>query len=222
MLSVFRPHSHDAADSVDSALEASSEGVRAVKVSLVGLGVTAVAQLLVVLVTGSVALLADTIHNFSDALTAIPLWVAFVLSRRAANRRYTYGYGRAEDLAGVFIVVMIAVSAVLAGYESIRRLIDPQPVTQPWIVAGRRADRVRRQRAGRGLPDPGRPQDRVRRAGRRRAARPHRRVHLPGRGPRRGRGDGRVAVGRPDRRAADHRRDPRPCCAAPPGTSTGG
>lgn len=132
--SVIRPHSHDAADSVDAALEASSDGVRAVKVSLAGLGVTAVLQLLVVLVTGSVALLADTIHNFSDALTAIPLWIAFVLSRRAANRRYTYGYGRAEDLAGVFILVMIAVSAVLAGSESIRRLIDPQPVTQPWIV----------------------------------------------------------------------------------------
>ncbi|MGB8382568.1 MAG: cation diffusion facilitator family transporter [Dermatophilaceae bacterium] len=131
---MFGPHSHDAAHSVDAALEASSEGIRAVKVSLVGLGVTAVAQLLLVLVTGSVALLADTIHNFSDALTAIPLWIAFVLSRRAANRRYTYGYGRAEDLAGVFIVVMIAVSAVLAGSESVRRLIDPQPVTQPWVV----------------------------------------------------------------------------------------
>ena len=86
------------------------------------LGVTAFAQAVVVVLTGSVALLADTIHNFSDALTAIPLWVAFVLGRRAATRRYTYGYGRAEDLAGVFIVVMIALSSVLAGYESIRRL----------------------------------------------------------------------------------------------------
>jgi divalent metal cation (Fe/Co/Zn/Cd) transporter len=68
-----------------------------------------------------VALLADTIHNFSDALTAVPLWVAFVLSRRAATRRYTYGYGRVEDLAGLFIVTMIALSAVLAWYESIRQ-----------------------------------------------------------------------------------------------------
>ena len=81
------------------------------------------------MLTGSVALLADTIHNFSDALTAVPLWIAFVLGRRAATRRYTYGYGRAEDLAGVFIVAMIALSAVVAGYESIRRLLDPQPVT---------------------------------------------------------------------------------------------
>ncbi|MHB8188674.1 MAG: cation diffusion facilitator family transporter [Dermatophilaceae bacterium] len=134
VLSLFSPHSHDAADSVDSALESSTEGIRAVKISLVALGVTAIAQLIVVLITGSVALLADTIHNFSDALTAIPLWIAFVVSRRAANRRYTYGYGRAEDLAGVFIVVMIALSAILAAYESIRRLIDPQPLTYAWVV----------------------------------------------------------------------------------------
>ncbi len=132
--SIFRPHSHDAADSVDSALEASAEGIRAVKLSLVALGSTALAQLVVVLLTSSVALLADTIHNFSDALTAIPLWIAFVLSRRAANRRYTYGYGRAEDLAGVFIVAMIAISSVVAGYEAIRRLLDPQPLTYPWVV----------------------------------------------------------------------------------------
>ena len=134
VLSLFRPHSHDAADSVDSALESSTEGIRAVKISLVALGVTAIAQLIVVLITGSVALLADTIHNFSDALTAIPLWIAFILSRRAANRRYTYGYGRAEDLAGVFIVGMIALSSILAGYESIRRLLDPQPITYAWVV----------------------------------------------------------------------------------------
>ena len=134
VLSIFRPHSHDAADSIDSVLEASLEGIRAVKISLVALGVTAIAQLIVVLLTGSVALLADTIHNFSDALTAIPLWIAFVLSRRAANRRYTYGYGRAEDLAGVFIVTMIALSSILAAYESIRRLVDPQPITHAWIV----------------------------------------------------------------------------------------
>jgi len=132
--SVFRSHSHDAADSVDSALEASAAGIRAVKISLVALGVTAFAQLIVVLVSGSAALLADTIHNFSDALTAVPLWIAFLVGRLPATRRYTYGYGRAEDLAGVFIVAMIALSAVLAGYESIRRLIDPQPITNVGIV----------------------------------------------------------------------------------------
>jgi len=132
--SVFRPHSHDSADSVDSALESHAEGIRAVKISLVVLLVTALAQAVVVLYTGSVALLADTIHNFSDALTAIPLWIAFVLGRRAATRRYTYGYGRAEDLAGLFIVAMIALSAVGAGYESIRRLLDPQPITNVGVV----------------------------------------------------------------------------------------
>ena len=129
LLSIFRPHSHDSADAVDSALEASADGVRAVKISLVALLGTGVLQAIVVAVTGSVALLADTIHNFSDALTALPLWIAFVLGRRAATRRYTYGYGRAEDLAGVFIVAMITLSAVVAGYESIRRLIHPEPVT---------------------------------------------------------------------------------------------
>lgn len=131
---LFRPHSHDAADSVDSALESNAHGIRAVKISLAALMATALAQAVIVVLTGSVALFADTVHNFSDALTAVPLWVAFVLSRRPANRRYTYGYGRAEDLAGVFIVAMIALSAVLAGWESVRRLVDPQPLSYPWVV----------------------------------------------------------------------------------------
>jgi len=152
-----RPHSHDAADSVDAALESSALGIHAVKVSLVVLGVTAVAQAAVAAVTGSVALLADTIHNLSDAMTAIPLWVAFVLGRRPATRRYTYGYGRAEDLAGIFIVLMIAASAVVAGYESIHRLLDPQPVEHVWWVvlagmigfAGNEAVAVYRIRIGR-------------------------------------------------------------------------
>jgi cation diffusion facilitator family transporter len=134
VISVFRPHSHDAADSVDPALESSAEGISAVKISLVALLVTALAQAAVVFYTGSVALLADTIHNFSDALTAIPLWIAFVLGRRAATRSYTYGYGRSEDLAGVFIVAMIVLSAIGAGYESIRRLLDPQPITNVGVV----------------------------------------------------------------------------------------
>jgi cation diffusion facilitator family transporter len=135
---LFRPHSHDAADSVDAALEGSAQGIRAVKVSLAGLLVTGVLQLSVVLLSGSVALLADTVHNVSDALTAIPLWIAFAVGRRAATRRYTYGYGRAEDLAGLFIVAMIALSAVVAGVEAVRRLLDPTPVQHlGWVaVAG--------------------------------------------------------------------------------------
>ena len=132
--SIYVPHSHDSADSVDSALESSAKGIRAVKVSLVALLATAIFQVVIVILTGSVALLADTIHNFSDGLTAIPLWIAFILGRRAASKTYTYGYRRAEDLAGLFIVAMIALSAVLAGWESVRRLFDPQEVTNLGLV----------------------------------------------------------------------------------------
>lgn len=131
----FTPHSHDPAAGFDSALESSEKGVHAVKVSLVALMVTAVAQLLLVWLTSSTALLADTIHNFSDALTSVPLWIAFVLGRRAANRRYTYGYGRAEDLAGLFVVAMIAFSALLVGWESIQRLFEPAEISNLWLVA---------------------------------------------------------------------------------------
>lgn len=129
------PHSHDAADRIDNALEASAEGIRALKVSLVGLGITAILQGFVVVVSGSVALLGDTLHNVADALTALPLWVAFNLAKRPRSRRYPYGYGRAEDLAGLFIVVAIAASAALAGYESIHRLLDPVDVEYLWVVA---------------------------------------------------------------------------------------
>jgi cation diffusion facilitator family transporter len=132
---LFRTHSHDAADSIDNALEGSARGIWAVKVSLIGLGATALFQFAVVTASGSVALLADSIHNLSDALTAVPLWIAFAFGRRAATRSYTYGYGRAEDIAGVFIVAMIAFSAALAGYESIHRLVEPQPVQHVGWVA---------------------------------------------------------------------------------------
>ena len=111
---LFVPHTHDAADSIDDALEASTHGVRALKISLFLLLGTTVLQLLIFLISGSVALLADTIHNFYDALTALPLWIAFILGRRVASRRYTYGFGRAEDLAGLFIVAVVALSAIVA------------------------------------------------------------------------------------------------------------
>src|ERR1700736_5921732 len=124
---IFAPHSHDAADSVDSALESSEAGIRAVKLSLLVLGATAIAQVVIVVVSGSIALAADTIHNFSDALTAVPLWVAFALATKAATRRYTYGFGRVEDLAGLFVVSMIALSAIIARYEAVMRLIHPEP-----------------------------------------------------------------------------------------------
>ena len=131
---LLTPHSHDPAAGLDSALESSAKGIFAVKVSLVALMVPAILQSLIVVVTGSTALLADTIHNFSDALTSVPLWIAFVIGRRAANRRYTYGYGRAEDLAGLFVVAMIACSALLVGWESIQRLFEPAEITNLWLV----------------------------------------------------------------------------------------
>lgn len=133
---LFIPHSHDSADSVDAAMESSAEGIRAVKLSLLGLGATSLFQLVIVLISGSVALLADTVHNFSDALTAVPLWIAFLLGRRPATRTYTYGFGRAEDLAGLFIVAMIALSAVFAAVESVHRFLAPQPVHNlGWVLA---------------------------------------------------------------------------------------
>lgn len=133
---VFAPHSHDASDSIDDALQSSAAGIRAVKISLIALGATAFAQLMIVVISGSVALLADTIHNFSDALTSIPLWIAFVIGTKAASRRYTYGFGRAEDIAGLFVVAMIALSAIVVGVESIRRLIDPAVIHNVgWVAA---------------------------------------------------------------------------------------
>lgn len=133
---LFVPHSHDASDSIDDALEASQHGIRAVKISLVVLAITATLQVVIVSISGSVALLADTIHNFADALTAIPLWIAFTLSRRIPTKRFTWGMGRVEDLAGLFIVAMIGLSAVLAGVESIKRLLDPQTISNTgWVFA---------------------------------------------------------------------------------------
>jgi cation diffusion facilitator family transporter len=132
---LITPHSHEAMDKIDSAMETSREGMRTLWLSLGILGVTTVLQAAVVAVSGSVALLGDTIHNAADALTAIPLGIAFLLGRRAANRRYTYGYGRAEDLAGIAIVLTIAASSVLAAYEAVDRLLNPHDVTHLWTVA---------------------------------------------------------------------------------------
>ncbi|WP_405735539.1 cation diffusion facilitator family transporter [Streptomyces sp. NBC_01537] len=123
-----RPHSHDASDKVDAAMETSAEGMRTLWISLAILGVTAVLQLAVVVLSGSVALLGDAVHNVADALTAVPLGVAFVLGRRAANRRFTYGYGRAEDLAGIVIVLTIAASAAFAAWTAVERLLHPREI----------------------------------------------------------------------------------------------
>jgi cation diffusion facilitator family transporter len=113
----------------------SERGIWAIKWSFLMLAVTAILQLLVVLLSGSVALLSDTIHNFGDAATAIPLGIAFALTRLGASRRFTFGYGRVEDLAGVVVVLLILFSAVVAAYQAIERLIDPQPIGMLWAVA---------------------------------------------------------------------------------------
>lgn len=122
-------------DQIDDALEADVAGRRALFISFAGLGLTAVVQAVVFVVSGSVALLGDTLHNVADALTAIPLLIAFTLARRAATRRYTYGFGRAEDLAGVAVLVAITASSAAAAYEAIRRFVHPHEVTDLWAVA---------------------------------------------------------------------------------------
>jgi cation diffusion facilitator family transporter len=119
---------------VDPSLAISDRGIWAVKWSFVGLIVTAIAQAVVVIMSGSVALLADTIHNIGDAATAVPLWIAFRLSQSQPTRRFTYGFGRGEDLAGLVVLLIILVSAIVTGYESIDRLLHPQPVTQLTAV----------------------------------------------------------------------------------------
>ncbi|MEE8440785.1 MAG: cation diffusion facilitator family transporter [Spirochaetia bacterium] len=150
-------HTHATHERTDAALETSAQGIRALKISLVGLGLTALFQVVIVVISGSVALLADTIHNFADASTSIILWIAFVLGRRQATRHMTYGYGRAEDVAGILIVLIIFASAVVAGYESIRRVMSPELMEQPfWVAAaaligfiGNEAVAVYRIRVGR-------------------------------------------------------------------------
>ncbi len=133
---VVHTHSHGDGEDVGRYMEESERGIQALKISLVGLAITASFQLVIAIYSASAGLLADTIHNFSDALTAIPLWIAFVLGQRQATRRYTYGYGRAEDLAGMFVVLMIIISAIISFYESLDKLLHPQPITGlGWVAA---------------------------------------------------------------------------------------
>jgi cation diffusion facilitator family transporter len=133
---LITPHSHDSAGQVDAAMEASRQGMRALWISLAGLGLTAALQAVVVLYSGSVALLGDTLHNVADALTAIPLGIAFWVGRRAATRAYTYGFGRAEDLAGIVVVLVIAGSSVTAAWFAVDRLVNPREMSHlPWVLA---------------------------------------------------------------------------------------
>ena len=127
----FQEHHHQI---VDPVILTTSKGIRAVKWSLIILMATAAVQVVVILFTGSVALLADTVHNFGDALTSLPLWIAFRLGRRKPTRRFTYGYGRVEDLAGLFIVFALLASAVFAGYESLMRILYPRDIRYLWAL----------------------------------------------------------------------------------------
>jgi len=124
-------HTHGA---IDPSITTSERGIWAIKWSFVALFFTALIQIIVVYFSHSVGLLADTIHNFGDAATAIPLWVAFALARWKPSPRFTYGYGRVEDLAGVAIVLTITFSAVFAGYETVQRFLHPQPLGYLWAV----------------------------------------------------------------------------------------
>ena len=126
-------HGHNSSVSIQ---ETGSIGIRATKVSLIGLGATALIQGVIVAFSGSVALLSDTLHNLTDALTAIPLWIAFALGRREATKTYTYGFRRAEDFAGLIIVAAIGASAVFVVWQSVQRLVEPSLMDHvPWVIA---------------------------------------------------------------------------------------
>lgn len=130
------PHSHDHSEAIQTAEQASAIGIRAAWISLAGMGATAVLQIVIVWLSGSVALLADTLHNLGHLATTIPLIIAFRLGRRAPTRRYSYGFRRAEDLVGLLIGAVIALSAVLIIWESIRALTTPRDMTHlGWVLA---------------------------------------------------------------------------------------
>jgi cation diffusion facilitator family transporter len=130
-------HSHSHGDlATDNAFNSNAEGIRTVWLALAALGLTSILQIFIVWLSGSVALLADTVHNVGDALNSIPLLIAFYLARRSATRRYTYGFSRAEDVAGIFIVLSIAFSAGYIFWESIQRFLNPQSLTNlGWVAA---------------------------------------------------------------------------------------
>src|SRR5437762_976745 len=134
-------HSHDHGPlghthgTIDPSILSTDRGIWAVKWSFVGLFVTTLIQIIIFYFSNSIALLADTIHNLGDACTAIPLGIAFILGKRKPSKRFTYGYGRVEDLAGLAVVLTILASAIWAGYESIQRFLHPRPVGYLWAVA---------------------------------------------------------------------------------------
>ncbi|HSE09447.1 MAG TPA: cation diffusion facilitator family transporter [Nocardioidaceae bacterium] len=136
MKHVLVPHSHDANATIQSAEQASDHGIRAAWIGLAGMMTTALAQVVIVTVSGSIALLADTVHNLGHAATTIPLIIAFRLGRRSANGRYSYGYRRAEDLVGLFIGLIVAITAAIIIWESVDALVNPREITNlGWVFA---------------------------------------------------------------------------------------
>lgn len=127
-------HSHDPAYLLDDIATTTAAGIRATVIGLIGLLATAGTQLVLVTFTGSVALLSDTVHNLGDCLTALPIWLAFRLARRPPSRRFTYGLGRVEDLAGLGVVAAIGASGVYAAWVSVDRLLHPAPTEHAWVV----------------------------------------------------------------------------------------
>lgn len=125
-------HTHGA---IDPTILTTEKGIWAVKWSMVGLLLTALLQAAVVVLTSSVALLADTIHNFGDAVTAVPLWIAFLMAQKKPSKKFSYGYGRVEDLAGIVIVFIMFASGLMVAYESISRLFQPQEIQHLGAVA---------------------------------------------------------------------------------------
>lgn len=118
---------------VDADLYGNRAGLRAVQISTAGMLLVSLIQLLIAIGGGSAGLFADALHNLGDVLTTVALWIAFVISNRAANRQYTYGYYRAEDLAGIFIVLIIIASAVAGAVESILKLTSGTIPTQIYL-----------------------------------------------------------------------------------------
>ncbi|MBA2520327.1 MAG: cation transporter [Chloroflexia bacterium] len=128
-------HSHDMHEKVDDVMETHERGFWATKWALVSLAITTAIQIVIVYYSGSTALFADTVHNLGDGANSIPLLIAFALQRRVRSRQFSYGFGRVEDVAGVVVLLTIAISAAVAGWESVRKLLDPEPITHlPWVT----------------------------------------------------------------------------------------
>jgi cation diffusion facilitator family transporter len=125
-----RGHEHG---KVDADLYGNRAGLRAVQISTAGMLLVSAIQFAIAWIGGSAGLFADALHNFGDVFTTIALWIAFVISNRAANQRYTYGYYRAEDLAGIFIVLVIIASATASAVESMQKLTSGNIPTQIYL-----------------------------------------------------------------------------------------